>query len=459
MDATQRPAVVIDNGSGSTKLGFGGNVKPSYILPTAIGLRDVSKRVGGSKGTPGSIDDLDFAIGDEALHNAHRYAVQYPVRGGVVEDWDLMERFWQQSICKYMRVDPEEHFFLLTEPPLNPPEHREETAEIMFETFGVAGLQISVQAVLALAASMTSSKSKSQHSLSGTVIDSGDGGTYVVPVHEGYVIGALRRRRSGHSSLSSLSSSCHCRPPLPSLMLSDATRAAGSSIKTVPIAGKDLTLFVHKLLRERGVAVPAEDLYAAAQVVKEQHCYTCSDVSKEPAKFDSDPAKYARELSGINKKTNRPWSFKLGHERFLTPEVFFEPKMLPDCEFFTPLPEVVDGVVASCPIDARRGLYNNIVLAGGSTQFKDFGRRLERDVKRLVDERVAQSELSSGGRHKAKEVEVNVVAHKKRRYAAWFGGSFVASMPTFFSSCHTKADYEEYGPSICRSSHVFRGLM
>jgi len=338
-----------------------------------------------------------------------------------VEDWDLMERFWQQSICKYMRVDPEEHFFLLTEPPLNPPEHREETAEIMFETFGVAGLQISVQAVLALAASMTSSKSKSQHSLSGTVIDSGDGGTYVVPVHEGYVI--------------------------------------GSSIKTVPIAGKDLTLFVHKLLRERGVAVPAEDLYAAAQVVKEQHCYTCSDVSKEPAKFDSDPAKYARELSGINKKTNRPWSFKLGHERFLTPEVFFEPKMLPDCEFFTPLPEVVDGVVASCPIDARRGLYNNIVLAGGSTQFKDFGRRLERDVKRLVDERVAQSELSSGGRHKAKEVEVNVVAHKKRRYAAWFGGSFVASMPTFFSSCHTKADYEEYGPSICRSSHVFRGLM
>eukprot|EP00958_Prasinococcus_capsulatus_P020480 scaffold2668_cov319-Prasinococcus_capsulatus_cf.AAC.14 len=69
-------------------------------------------------------------------------------------------------------------------------------------------------------------------------------------------------------------------------MLSDATRAAGSSIKTVPIAGKDLTLFVHKLLRERGVAVPAEDLYAAAQVVKEQHCYTCSDVSKEPAKFD-----------------------------------------------------------------------------------------------------------------------------------------------------------------------------
>ena len=56
-----------------------------------------------------------------------------------------MERFWQQSIFKYLRVEPEEHYFLLTEPPLNPPENREETAEIMFETFGVAGLEISVQ--------------------------------------------------------------------------------------------------------------------------------------------------------------------------------------------------------------------------------------------------------------------------------------------------------------------------
>jgi actin-related protein 3 len=44
------------------------------------------------------------------------------------------------------------------EPPLNPPENREYTAEIMFETFNVPGLYIAVQAVLALAASWTSSQ-------------------------------------------------------------------------------------------------------------------------------------------------------------------------------------------------------------------------------------------------------------------------------------------------------------
>eukprot|EP00951_Prasinocladus_malaysianus_P026277 scaffold232840_cov37-Prasinocladus_malaysianus.AAC.1 len=45
---------------------------------------------------------------------------------------------------------------MLTEPPLNSPENREHTAEVMFETFGVSGLYIGVQAVLALAGSFAS---------------------------------------------------------------------------------------------------------------------------------------------------------------------------------------------------------------------------------------------------------------------------------------------------------------
>ena len=59
---------------------------------------------------------------------------------------------------EYLRCEPEDHFVLLTEPPLNPPENREYTAEIMFETFNVPGLYIAVQAVLALAASWTSNQ-------------------------------------------------------------------------------------------------------------------------------------------------------------------------------------------------------------------------------------------------------------------------------------------------------------
>lgn len=37
---------------------------------------------------------------------------------------------------------------LQTEPPLNPPENREYTAEIMFESFNIPGLYIAVQVSL-----------------------------------------------------------------------------------------------------------------------------------------------------------------------------------------------------------------------------------------------------------------------------------------------------------------------
>lgn len=50
------------------------------------------------------------------------------MRHGLVEDWDLMERFLEHCIFKYLRAEPEDHHFLLTEPPLNTPENREYTA-------------------------------------------------------------------------------------------------------------------------------------------------------------------------------------------------------------------------------------------------------------------------------------------------------------------------------------------
>ncbi len=66
----------------------------------------------------------------------------------MVEDWDLMEKFMEQCIFKYLRCEPEDHYFLLTEPPLNTPENREYTAEIMFESFNIPGLYIAVQVKL-----------------------------------------------------------------------------------------------------------------------------------------------------------------------------------------------------------------------------------------------------------------------------------------------------------------------
>jgi actin-related protein 3 len=61
--------------------------------------------------------------------------MQYPVRHGLVEDWDLMEKFLEHCIFKYLRAEPEDHYFLLTEPPLNTPENRQPLSPSSFLTY------------------------------------------------------------------------------------------------------------------------------------------------------------------------------------------------------------------------------------------------------------------------------------------------------------------------------------
>ena len=53
----------------------------------------------------------------------------------------------------------------------------------------------------------------------------------------------------------------------------------------------------------------------------------------------------------------------------------------------------------------------NVVLSGGSTMFRDFGRRLQRDIKRAVDARLKLSEQLSGGRIKVIIVFVLISAN------------------------------------------------
>jgi actin-related protein 3 len=174
--------------------------------------------------------------------------------------------------------------------------------------------------------------------------------------------------------------------------------------------------------------------------------------SKEFNRFDQDPNKYIKQYEGVNSITKRGFTVDVGYERFLGPEIFFHPEFA-NPDFTVPLTETVDTVVQNCPIDVRRGLYKNIVLSGGSTMFKDFGRRLERDLRKTVDNRLDSTEAITG--QKPKPIEVQVISHQMQRYAVWFGGSMLASTPEFYQVCHTKAQYDEYGPSICRHNPVF----
>ena len=104
-------AVVIDNGSGYTKAGYAGNVRPDYVFPTAIAAADEgASEIGGS--ARDGLRDLDFCLGDLAVSST-RHSVNYPVKHGLIDNWTNMERVWQRCFFEHMRCDPEEAYVVL----------------------------------------------------------------------------------------------------------------------------------------------------------------------------------------------------------------------------------------------------------------------------------------------------------------------------------------------------------
>ena len=351
----ENQAVVIDNGTGFTKMGYAGNLDPDFVIPTAIA--DLFKKSEMSVSTKN--DEYNFYIGEQAINQAKtskNHKLIYPMQDGIIESWDLMEKYWHQSIYDYLKCDPQEHNFVLTEPPMNPPENRENIAEIFFETFNVPGLYIGVQAVFALLGcsktyeeagkEMDKDQKKAIDTLTGVVVDSGDGVTHIVPICDGFVL--------------------------------------GSNIKHIPIAGRKITKFMEQMIRDRGEKINTEDLYYATMELKEKHGYLASDLIKEFSKFDTkkneggkliQSSKF-KKFSGIGKISSKPYTINVGYELFLGPESFFSPEII-DKNWKASLDESIDITIQQCPIDYRRRLYADVVFSGGSTSFKNLDKRLE----------------------------------------------------------------------------------
>jgi actin-related protein 3 len=131
-------------------MGFSGNLDPDFVIPSAIADVENKSNIAVSRMKN---EEYNFYIGYQGIQtakNSQNHRLYYPLENGIISNWDLMEKFWHQSLYNYMKCDPQEHYMVLTEPPMNPPENRENIAEIFFETFNVPGLFIGVQAVFAL---------------------------------------------------------------------------------------------------------------------------------------------------------------------------------------------------------------------------------------------------------------------------------------------------------------------
>ncbi|KAI0257622.1 actin-like protein [Lactifluus subvellereus] len=323
-DVLTNQPVVIDNGSGTIKAGFAGQDHPKCFFPSYVGRpKHVRVMAGALEG--------DVFIGRRAQEFRGLLKIKYPMEHGIVTDWDDMERIWNWVYAEELGTLSEEHPVLLTEAPLNPRTNRESAAQILFDTFNVPALYISVQAVLSLYASGRTT---------GIVLDSGDGVTHSVPVFEGF--------------------------------------SMPHAIRRVDVAGRDVTEHLQLLLRKAGHHLHTTAEQEVVRTIKEKSCYIALNPQKEEK--DTHGRTEIFRLPDGN-------TIALGPERFRAAEILFNPEIigLEDAGVH----QVVVDSINRVDMDLRKSLYSNIVLSGGTTLCTvGYGDRLLNEVKRMKEGKI-----------------------------------------------------------------------
>lgn len=263
--------------------------------------------------------DKDQYFGDEVNEIRNKLAISYPLENGIIENFEQMELVWEYTFFDQLKVNPNRHAVLLTEPPYNPKPNREKMVEIMFEAFGVPSLNISIQGVLALLG---------QGRTTGLVLDSGEGVTHTIPIFDGFGLP-------------------HC-------------------INRLDLAGRELNTLLAKLLAQEGICLTTTVDQHHVRVMKEKHCYCAVEPASEFAETVVYTLPDGREVP-------------LTDERWKCPEALFHPSLV-GLESMG-VAGLVWESISRCDIDVRKTLLSNVVLSGGSTMFPGFSERLTKELR------------------------------------------------------------------------------
>ncbi|KAL3777822.1 hypothetical protein ACHAW5_001925 [Stephanodiscus triporus] len=404
--------IVMDCGSATMKAGFAGGTKPKVLIGTKVGrtkhqrvmpggaLEGEEHRVTATSDGSGrnsafsssrfkpSAGAISYFVGRKLDEHRGAFLLEYPMERGRVVDggWDAMELLWEHIYSKSnLNAKMDEHPALLTELPHNPTSHREQLAEVFFETFRAPALFLAPPAVLSLYASGRTT---------GVVLDVGEGVTHCIPVYEGYAL--------PHSIIRS------------------------------DVAGMDVTARLQLLLRNSGVAFSTTAESGFCSMMKEEVCY----VSNVPSRYESDFAICGMAAGTRDTSAKAKYQLPdgqvidLSYERHRSSEVLFQPFLFGSEE--RPIHEVLLTSILQSDMDLRSTLFSNIILSGGSTLLPGLGDRLLYEVRLRAPERT----------------RIRISAPPERRESSWVGGSILASLTTFKHMWVGRSEYEEYGSSI-----------
>lgn len=423
--------IVIDNGSGFTKAGFAGEDHPRAVVPSLLVKIDQQAN-GPSEGSASQSESM--FVGHAAVRQLHQASIRdigarpeisLPMDKGQIRDWNDMEKLWENIFKQELNVNSKEFPVLMTNTPLLKAEDRRTMADIMFNKLEVPSLCIVNSAVMSLFASGRTT---------GMVVEVGDGISAAVPVYQGYSV--------PHATLK------------------------------LPVAGRELTLYLKQLLASRGVPFSDTHLDVVSDI-KEKLCAVSTDRSTSEllARGGLMGSQVGSSLvlhEATHKQIKDDCTYELPDGRVLEmdsltrlaiPEVLFQPQTWVDKKNEQPssaapgkdraantalrttaqhryhqqaaqyrtvgIHELCFDSLNICDPHLRKDLFQNIVLAGGSSMFKGFAERMKLEL----------TGLSKGHEN------INVVADSRRKHSAWIGGSICASLSTF---PHMRITREEY---------------
>ena len=368
MEEQQSP-IIFDIGSQTTKAGISGEDSPRITIPTIIGKirREIVMPGMGQK---------EMYIGEEIETLQGDLTLSHPVQRGIVTNWEEVEKLLYHLYYNELRVAPEEQPTLLTEATRNPKKNSSKMIELMLETFSVPQTQLVNPGVLVLYGS---------GKLTGLVVESGDGVTQIVPIHEGLL--------------------------------------TSSAIQRYQFGGNDITSKFVELLTESGIYFSSSTELEVAREMKEKMC-----IVNEDRQNDSQN----RQKSGSEMKYTLPDGneITLESERWRSTEVLFDPSLV---GYELPgLHEMINLSIMKCDSSLKKLFWKNIILSGGNTLFSGIDNRLKNELNGIVK----------------KNTEIDVYCVKERRYLSWIGGSVLASLSTFKDQWVTKEEYHEFGIDI-----------
>lgn len=315
---------------------------------------------------------IDVYIGNDACEKMKFLVFKYPVTHGFVKNWEDMEKILHHTMFDQLHVDPSEHPVLITERARNSKECRERMTELMFETFNIPSFYIGNQSLF----SLISSGKKT-----GIVLNIGDGLSEIVPFFDGFLI----------------------------------PRKA----KIVNVGGDAITNAYMNKKELYNLNYQKKEFYIG---MKENLGYIALNYNDEIHKDEYSIEKTYKFFDGKE--------ITLSQDRFIIPEGLFRPHFLRINE--NGVDYWLFSIIQQCDMEFRKDLYSNILLSGGSTMFKGFKERLQKEIDNLVNP----------------TINVKIESPENRNIATWIGASIFASQNYFSTKSISRFEYNESGKII-----------